>query len=174
MVTIHEEGRSPVFVSFKTALSRLPDDLATFEAVTLALFMGEPVSVVLKDGNGRPASMHLTEKANPQIEMFKEPADEADHLAAPLFRYTSDATALIEIPVEVACLATDERSANVIIEETMNCMREPGPGFTFTIKPEDIEALLWRLDRLVTPRDLAAAHVTVHHVTEQKRLKATS
>ena len=78
MVTIHEEGRSPVFVSFKTALSRLPDDLATFEAVTLALFMGEPVSVVLKDGNGRPASMHLTEKANPQIEMFKEPTDEVE------------------------------------------------------------------------------------------------
>ena len=102
MVTIHEEGRSPVFVSFKTALSRLPDDLATFEAVTLALFLGEPVSVVLKDGNGRPASMHLTEKANPQIEMFKEPTDEVETLGSRLFLYTSDATALIEVPVEVA------------------------------------------------------------------------
>jgi hypothetical protein len=168
MVTIHEEGRSPVFVSFKTALARLPDDLATFEAVTLALFMGEPVSVVLKDGNGRPASMHLTEKANPQIEMFQDP------LGSSLFRYTSDTTALIEVPVEVTCLATDEMSASVLIEETMNGIREPVPGFTFMIKPEDIEALLWRLDHLAKPRDLAAAHVQVHHVTEQKRLEATS
>ena len=175
MVTVHEEGRSPVFLSLKTALSRIAGSTwQSSRRLTLALFMGEPVSVVLKDGNGRPASMHLTEKANPQIELFKEPADEADQLAAPLFRYTSDCTALIEIPVEVTCLAPDEKSANVIVEETMNCMREPGPGFTFTIKPEDIEALLWRLDRLVTPRDLAAAHVTVHHVTEQKRLEATS
>jgi hypothetical protein len=173
-VTVHEEGRDPVILSFKTALARLPDDLATFEKATLALFMGEPVSVVLKDGNGRPASMHLTEKANPQIEMFKEPADEAENLGAPLFRYTSDCTVMLEIPVEVACLATDERSATVLIEETMKCIREPGPGFTFEIKQVEVEALLWRIERMTKPRDLAAADVIVHHVTEQKRLEATS
>jgi hypothetical protein len=172
MVTVHEEGRSPVFLSLKTALARLPDDMAIFEATTLALFLGEPVSVVLKDGNGRPASMHLTERANPQIELFTEPKETSDGQS--LFRYTSDCTAMLEIPVEVTCLATDEPSATILVEETMNGIREPGHGFSFHIKPEDIEALLWRIKRMAKPRDLAAAHIDVHHTTEQKRLEATS
>ena len=143
-VTVHEEGRDPVILSFKTALARLPDDLATFEKATLALFMGEPVSVVLKDGNGRPASMHLTEKANPQIEMFKEPAEDAD-LGAPLFRYNADCTVLLELPVEVTCLAPDEQSATILVEETMNGIREP--------KPE-----LHHLDQARGRRTSSAAH----------------
>jgi hypothetical protein len=173
MVIVHEEGRSPVFLSLKTALARLPDDMAIFEAATLALFLGEPVSVVLKDGNGRPASMHLTERANPQIELFTE-AEEAPDAGSLLFRYNADCTVLIEIPVEVTCLAPDEPSGTILIEETMNGIREPNDDFTISIKREDIEALLRPVDRVVKPRDLSVAHTTVHSITEQKRLEATS
>ena len=175
MVTVHEEGRSPVYLSLKTALSRITDDIDMEEygRLTSALFDGELITVILKDGNGRPATMHLTEYANPQLELLSaQPAEASEGQL--LFRYTSDTTALIEIAVEVTCLAPDEQSATILVDETMNGIREPGYGFAIKVKPEDIEALLWRLRRAIKPRDLSAAHVSVHHVTEQKRLEATS
>lgn len=91
-----------------------------------------------------------------------------------MFRYNADCTVLLELPVEVICLAPDEQSATVLIEETMNGKREPKPDFTISIKREDIEYLLRRIDRVVTPSDLSVAHTTIHSITEQKRLEATS
>lgn len=175
MVTVHEEGRAPVILSLKTALSRITDDIDMEEygRLTSALFNGELITVVLKDGNGRPATMHLTEFANPQIELFNE-TQEVSAAGLPLFRYTADCTVLLELPVEVTCLAPDEPSATVLVEETMNGMREPNADFTISISHQDIAHLHRRIDAAKKPRDLSVTHTTVHSITEQKRLEATS
>jgi hypothetical protein len=46
----------------------------------------------------------------------------------------ADCTVMIELPVEVTCRAPDEQSGTVVIEETMNGVREPTGEFTITIK----------------------------------------
>jgi hypothetical protein len=157
-VTLTREGGSPAMLTFKAARKQLAPETDPL-LVCAELACGTTVSVMLMDGTS--ATLRMSEdKPDPDPFQPEFPIDALRPTALGSLRpLTAHCKVMLELSVDIQCLAIDEVHAEQIITSVVRGERNPPPGFTVVFDAEGTHDFLRRVRSVFEGDALAQAGV---------------